>query len=1440
MKRTMIVVVLIVIALIETTWAQSTGPVFTIDQTISDGAQRSTLAFDGLAMMTGNLEAQSFFPPGKVADYTGFQYLRDNDPDNMGHNTSFLTRVAYNVIYLLNDVQFNQLKTLAVAQLDQINLYGYKRFPLMKAFRRLLDGDIPAGSVGLDPVAVKQASRELYLLDGQISFDRALLYANIINSLDSTQRAYLDSMKGNGWNSWPDITSGQIQSKMQGLPQGTAVAVMTYAGDLFSWYAGSLEADVYFCPERQGTYYGGFYIKDAPAIGHEGYSIDEQLTATAGAALCDSSKGYVTTNQAATISSLVGLQRNNLYAGTTNIVSVRTQIATLLRSLLTLPSSSNSVQAQVLALSGTYGDLDGEDNYYYATVFAQVYEVLTSEQKSNLAALRHDILSGTYADGTLFDYTVCPTPFLYSAVITNQSVLMPYIANTDYLFLTPTATPPFDVILGRPTDHSIAVSVLATNNLEAYCEYTTTPGLYTAKTGLTLTGLEADQQYDYRLRYRLVGETNFSATVEHTFHTQRAAGSTFMFAIEADPHYQDNDPAVWQLALANMLADNPDFLIDLGDTFMDEKVGTNTYDGAMSLCRDVRTGFFSILGHSVPLFLVGGNHDPELGWFLDGTTNNLAVWGTTAREFYYPCPAADNFYSGNASRDGYYSFTWGNALFVVLDPFWFTAPKPGKATSGWGWTLGTNQYTWLQQTLSQSTAQFKFVFIHHLVGGSFDGQARGGVEFSKYFEWGGYNTNDTWGFAAQRPGWPMPIQGLLLSNNVTAVFHGHDHIFVRQEFDANGDGSPDLIYQEVPQPSSTNYNNAGTAAGYGYTNGVILSNSGHLRVTVTPTNATVAYVRAFLPADEGNGRTNRMVSYQYTFGTTTSAPFPGTMIPGRPTDSTLSLNVLSSTNLQAYVEYGTQSGVYSSQSAVTNLVAATPAIVEMTGLRANIRCYYRLRFKYAGETNYRADDERTFHTQRSPGSTYIFDIQTDSHIYDKKGDTNLYAITEQNILTDRPDFLLDLGDTFGDDHTPTTSTYAEMQQLHLDQRPFFNITGHVAPLFLCIGNHEGETIGYEYPNTNANPLCTFATQNRLLYYPNPFPNSFYTGNTNSDIYVSTNRVAGLPANYYAWEWGDALFVVLDAYRYLPNAKPTNLWNWTLGKAQYDWFKQTLESSHKPYKFVFAHHVLGQVRGGVTWDGKYEWGGENSNGTWGFAANRPGWAMPIHQLMVTNHVTIFFQGHDHLYAREERDGVIYQEVPIPSDATYHVGDTNATAYTGIVTNNSGHLRVTVAPAGVNVDYVRAFLPADETSGQTNGMVGVTYTVAADTVGDGIPNWWRAQYFGDTGTTTNSSSCAACDFDGDGLTTLQEYSADTNPTNSASRLQITDISLVGADVQLNWIGGSNAWQYVECTQDLATNQWSTIFTNTPPTAIANSILHTGATAATNLYYRIKTRR
>ncbi|QSI75530.1 PKD domain-containing protein [Niveibacterium microcysteis] len=412
------------------------SPAFNMVQTLSDQAQRTTLAFDGLALMTGNLAAQSFFPPGKVADYTGFQYLRDNDPDNMGHNTSFLTRVANNVLYILNDAQFAQLKALATSQLDQINQYGYQRFTLMQAFRRQMDGNMPSGTA-LNLDAVKAASRALYLIDGQISFDRALLYANLYRSLDASQKAYLDAMKGKGWASWPDIADAQIKAKMAGLPQGTAVAVMTYASDLFSWYAGSVDADVYFCPERHGTYYGGFYIKDAPAVGHEGYSISEQLTATAGAALSDAGKGYVTTAQAATMSSLVDTQRANLYTGPTNIVQLRTDIALLLRSLRVSAADADAVKAKVLALSATYGELDGENNYRYATVFTQVYASLSAAQKIQLAALRHSILSGSYANGTPFDYTTATAPYLYAAPITDVSTISSYLAASDALFAAP-------------------------------------------------------------------------------------------------------------------------------------------------------------------------------------------------------------------------------------------------------------------------------------------------------------------------------------------------------------------------------------------------------------------------------------------------------------------------------------------------------------------------------------------------------------------------------------------------------------------------------------------------------------------------------------------------------------------------------------------------------------------------------------------------------------------------------------------------------------------------------------------------------------------------------------------------------------------------------------------------------------------------------------------
>ena len=76
-------------------------------------------------------------------------------------------------------------------------------------------------------------------------------------------------------------------------------------------------------------------------------------------------------------------------------------------------------------------------------------------------------------------------------------------------------------------------------------------------------------------------------------------------------------------------------------------------------------------------------------------------------------------------------------------------------------------------------------------------------------------------------------------------------------------------------------------------------------------------------------------------------------------------------------------------------------------------------------------------------------------------------------------------------------------------------------------------------------------------------------------------------------------------------------------------------------------------------------------------------------MAENHVTIFFQGHDHIFARQELEGVIYQTLPEPANPFYTYE--NEAAYkSGDKFPNSGRVRVSVSPDGVKVDYIRSYL------------------------------------------------------------------------------------------------------------------------------------------------------
>lgn len=434
------------------------------------------------------------------------------------------------------------------------------------------------------------------------------------------------------------------------------------------------------------------------------------------------------------------------------------------------------------------------------------------------------------------------------------------------------------------------------------------------------------------------------------------------------------------------------------------------------------------------------------------------------------------------------------------------------------------------------------------------------------------------------------------------------------------------------------------------------------------------------------------------------------IILGRPTNSSVTASVLVEQNMELYIEYGTQPGTYPNATPTLSNKAGTPEEIELENLQADTKYYYRLRYRNKGATSYQASPEYYFHTQRAAGKSFRFLVEADEHLYDKKGIRSMYMLTLENEAKDSADFLLSLGDIFGDDHTPDQTTSADMDALHKDYRQYLGAVCHSMPFYVCLGNHEGEN-GYYLKQNPPNNIAVYGTLWRKFYYPNPEPNSFYSGNG-----AKESHGMDLPQNYYAWTWGDALFIVLDVYRHCDvNEKPQN-WDWTLGKEQYDWLKASLENSKAKYKFVFAHHTRGQGRGGVKTAKGCEWGGyEVNKNQWEFDKYRPGWEMPIHQLFVKHGVSIFFQGHDHLYAKEELDGIVYQEVPMPSDSTYQIGMlANADAYTDITRDGTGHLRVNVSPEGVTVDFVRSYLPKDTVSGaHKNREIGYSYSLAKTT-------------------------------------------------------------------------------------------------------------------------------
>ena len=461
------------------------------------------------------------------------------------------------------------------------------------------------------------------------------------------------------------------------------------------------------------------------------------------------------------------------------------------------------------------------------------------------------------------------------------------------------------------------------------------------------------------------------------------------------------------------------------------------------------------------------------------------------------------------------------------------------------------------------------------------------------------------------------------------------------------------------------------------------------------------------------------------------------VILGRPTDESVVVHVLAEEGTEVFTEFGQMSGSLAERTETLESSADGTAAIVIDGLDANTAYDYRV--VYEGSDGRRYGDQHSFRTQTQRGDTFSFGVQGDSHP-ERIGlmySPDLYARTLELVADARPDLYFMLGDDFSisnqlpdyfqGDRSVLTQQFVD--DVYIDQRRFLGRMAHSTALFPVNGNHEEAR--RSLLGTVMHDVAIFAGRARSRYFPVPFPDDFYSGNPEPVEGI------GLLGDYFAFEWGDALFIALDPYWHSTRVTSPiggmgagtgtsppwseivdqwnaltrstgDMWDSTIGDAQYSWLKTTLEESDARYKFVFMHHVLGTGRGGIELVTQYEWGGYNDAGEWEFDERRPGWELPLHPLMRENGVTIIFQAHDHLFARQELDGIVYQSVPNPADDLYNAY--NRESYlSGDILPNSGYLNVTVSPEQVMVDYIRSFLPEHESDGSRHGETAYSYSV-----------------------------------------------------------------------------------------------------------------------------------
>jgi hypothetical protein len=349
--------------------------------------------------------------------------------------------------------------------------------------------------------------------------------------------------------------------------------------------------------------------------------------------------------------------------------------------------------------------------------------------------------------------------------------------------------------------------------------------------------------------------------------------------------------------------------------------------------------------------------------------------------------------------------------------------------------------------------------------------------------------------------------------------------------------------------------------------------------------------------------------------------------------------------------------------------------MKLSGLVPSTKYYYRTLLRFEGDPWSLPGDIHSFQTRRSIGETFRFAIWADPHLKTQANHWLEWDVLTGRVANEPVDFIMDMGDTWYscDGHgTPWTkglpglysTVMRPVRNGYSGYRGISDVCADRA-YYLARGNHEGIS------NYDKQPTRKILRTLLKLFVPNPDGTTYPQGGS-----MDTDYNQG----YFAFEWGDALFVVMDVIKYKDNKKVEHSpARFHIGEAQLLWLTSVLQSSTQRWKFIFMHHLFGggnrYGRGGADFAFDYE--------------------QSQIQTLAEQYGAHIFHAHDHVLAKEWANGVLYYCCGLAWGAQFDYkkyAPLYPDGYTSTSCNsippaceNNGYMVVEVSPTQVKIQY-----------------------------------------------------------------------------------------------------------------------------------------------------------